>query len=172
MWDRSRDNELENCFWDAALAVDPNAKRSSGRQGSFGSAEALSELWRNAGLTEVEVAGVTVPCRVSYFDELWQPYLKSQAGPIRAFMEALSEDRREAFRNAMRRNVLGDGVDGPITLQAKAWAVKESYRDFDRRKEWRNSLWRRRLHPKSGDAKKALTGGALDKRHGRKRLEL
>ncbi len=31
MWDRSRANELENCFWDAALAIDPNAKRSSGR---------------------------------------------------------------------------------------------------------------------------------------------
>jgi hypothetical protein len=39
-------------------------------------------------------------------------------------MEALSADRREAFKEAMRRNVLGDGADGPFTLQAKAWAVK------------------------------------------------
>ena len=124
MWDRSRANELENCFWDAALAVDPNAKRSSGRQGSYGSAEALSELWSGSGLTDVEVAGVTVPCRVSRFDELWQPYLRSQGGPIRMFMESLSADRREAFRKAMRRNLLGDGPDRPITLKAKAWAVK------------------------------------------------
>ena len=124
MWDRSRANELENCFWDAALAIDPNAKRSSGRQGSYGSPEALSELWRGTGLTEVEVAGLTVPCRVSCFDELWQPYLRSQGGPIRAFMEALSADRREAFRVAMRRNVLSDGADRPIALNAKAWAVK------------------------------------------------
>jgi hypothetical protein len=124
MWDRSRANELENCFWDAALAIDPNAKTSSGRQGSYGSAEALSELWRSAGLTEVEVAGVTVPCRVSCFDELWQPYLRSQGGPIRVFMEALSADRREAFKEAMRRNVLGDGADRPFTLKANAWAVK------------------------------------------------
>jgi ubiquinone/menaquinone biosynthesis C-methylase UbiE len=124
MWDRSRANELENCFWDAALAIDPNARRSSGRQGSYGSAEALSELWSGSGLTRVELAGITVPCHVSCFDELWQPYLKSQGGPIRAFMEALSADRREAFREAMRRNVLGDGPDRPITLKAKAWAVK------------------------------------------------
>jgi hypothetical protein len=124
MWDRSRANELETCFWDAASAIDPNAKRSSGRQGSYGSAEALSELWSGAGLTEVEVAGVTVPCRVSCFDELWQPYLRSQGGATRAFMESLSADRREAFREAMRRNVLGDGPDRPITLKAKAWAVK------------------------------------------------
>ena len=124
MWDRSRDNELENCFWDAALAIEPNAKRSSGRQGSYGSAEALSELWCGAGLTEVEVTGITVPCRVSRFDELWQPYLRSQGGPIRVFMESLSADRREQFREAMWRNLLGDSADGPITLKAKAWAVR------------------------------------------------
>ena len=123
MWDRSRANELENCFWDAALAIDPNA-RSSGRKGSYGSVEALSKLWKDAGLAEVEVAGLVVPCRVSFFDELWQPYLKSQGGATRAFMESLSAARREAFREAMRRNVLGDGADGPITLKAKAWAVR------------------------------------------------
>ena len=33
-------------------------------------------------------------------------------------------DRREALRRAMRQNVLGDGPDGPFTLQAKAWAVR------------------------------------------------
>ena len=90
MWDRSRANELENCFWDAAVAIDPNAKRSYGRQGSYGSAEALAELWRDAGLTEVEIAGLTVPCRVPCFDELWQPYLRSQGGATRAFMSANS----------------------------------------------------------------------------------
>jgi len=124
MWDRSRANELEHCFWDAAVAIDPNAKRASARQGSYGSAEALSELWSGAGLAEIEVTGITVPCRVSSFDDLWQPYLGSQGGPIRAFMESLSADRRAAFRETMRRNVLGGGPDGPITLKAKAWAVK------------------------------------------------
>jgi ubiquinone/menaquinone biosynthesis C-methylase UbiE len=123
MWDRSRDNELENCFWDAALAIDPNA-RPSGRKGSYGSAEALLKLWKDAGLAEAEVAGLMVPCRVSCFDELWHPYLKSQGGATRAFMESLSADRREAFREAMKRNVLGDGADRPITLKAKAWAVR------------------------------------------------
>jgi hypothetical protein len=83
MWDRSRANELENCFWDAAAAIDPNAKSSARRPRSYGSAEALSELWIGAGLTDIEIAGVTVPCHVSSFDELWQPYLRSQ-GP-RAF---------------------------------------------------------------------------------------
>lgn len=30
MWDRSHDNELYGCFWDAAEATDPTAKRPSG----------------------------------------------------------------------------------------------------------------------------------------------
>jgi ubiquinone/menaquinone biosynthesis C-methylase UbiE len=41
MWDRSHDNELYGCFWDAAEAIDPETKRPFGRQGSYGSAEAL-----------------------------------------------------------------------------------------------------------------------------------
>ena len=123
MWDRSRANELDTCFWDAAVAIDPNAKGTAGRPGSYGSAEALSDLWQGAGLTEIEVSGVTVPCHVSSFDDLWQPYLRSQ-GATGAFMAGLSADRREALRKVMQQNLLGNGADGPFTLKAKAWAVK------------------------------------------------
>lgn len=123
MWDRSRANELDTCFWDAAAAIDPNANGTAGRPGSYGSAEALSELWIGVGLTDIEVSGVTVPCHVSSFDDLWQPYLRSQ-GATGAFMAGLSADRREALRKVMQQNVLGDGADGPFTLKAKAWAVK------------------------------------------------
>jgi len=104
--------------------IDPNASMPAERKGSYGSAAALSDLWRGAGLSEVEVAGLTVPCRVSCIDELWQPYLRSQGGAIRAFMESLSAGRREAFRDVMRQNVLDDGPDRSIILKAKAWAVK------------------------------------------------
>ncbi len=123
MWDRSRANELDSCFWHAAAAIDPAAKGSSGRRGSYGSAEALSDLWIGAGFTDIKVTGVTMPCHLSSFDQLWQPYLRSQ-GATGAFMASLSADRREALRKAMRQNVLGDGPDGPFTLQAKAWAVR------------------------------------------------
>jgi ubiquinone/menaquinone biosynthesis C-methylase UbiE len=55
MWDRSRDNELYGCFWDAAEAIDPTVKRSSDRRASYGSAAALSNLWEGAGLTDIEI---------------------------------------------------------------------------------------------------------------------
>ena len=123
MWDRSRDNELYGCFWDAAEAVDPTAKRPFGRHGSYGSAEALSQLWSGAGLTDIEVTDLSMLCQFSSFDELWQRCLDGEAPPG-VYMERLSEDRREALRKTIRQNVLGDGPDEPFTLQAKAWAVR------------------------------------------------
>jgi ubiquinone/menaquinone biosynthesis C-methylase UbiE len=122
MWDRSRDNELYGCFWDAAEAIDPTAKRPFGRQGSYGSAEALSQLWNGAGLTDIEVADLSMRCQFSSFDELWQRSLDRESPPG-VYMERLSADRREALRRAMRQNVLGDRPDKPFSLKAKAWAV-------------------------------------------------
>jgi ubiquinone/menaquinone biosynthesis C-methylase UbiE len=123
MWDRSRDNELYGCFWDAAEAIDPTAKRSSDRRASYGSAAALSNLWEGAGLTDIEVTYFIMPCQFSSFDELWQRYLTGE-GPAGAYMAGLSADRREELKSLMRQNVMGDGRDGPFTLQAKAWAVR------------------------------------------------
>lgn len=123
MWDRSRANELNGCFWDAAETIDPTAKRPAGRRGSYGSAEALSELWNGAGLTDIEITGLTISCQFSSYDELWQRYLTGE-GPPGAYMTGLSLDLREALRKALRQNVLGDGPDGPFSLKAKSWGVK------------------------------------------------
>ena len=123
MWDRSRANELYGCFWDAAEAIDPTAKRPSERRRSYGSAEAISDLWKDTGLSDIEVTDLTMECLFSSFDELWQRYLTGE-GPPGAYMAGLSADRREAVKRAMRQNTLGDGPDGPFTLQARAWAVR------------------------------------------------
>jgi SAM-dependent methyltransferase len=123
MWDRSRDNELYGCFWDAAEAIDPTAKRPFSRQGSYGSAEALSQLWNGAGLTDIEVTDLSMLCQFSSFNELWQRCLNGE-GPPGVYMERLSANRRESLRRMMRQNVLGDGPDQPFRLKAKAWAVR------------------------------------------------
>jgi len=123
MWDRSRANELYGCFWDAVQAIDPTAKRPFERRRSYGSAEALSDLWNGAGLIEIDITAFAIGCQFSSFDELWQRYLTGE-GPPGQYMAALSMDCREALKTAMRHNVLEDGADGPFTLQAKAWAVR------------------------------------------------
>jgi len=125
MWDGSRANELQNCLWDAAIAIDPTVKRPFEGRRSYGSAEALSGLLTGAGLTDIEVTELIMPCQFSSFDELWQRYLgDSSAGPSGVYVAGLTEDRREAVKQRLRQDVLRGGTDGPFTLRAKAWAVR------------------------------------------------
>ena len=92
---------------------------------SYGSAEALSDLWKGAGLNDIEVTDLTMSCQFSSFDELWQRYLGgSSAGPSGVYVAGLTEERREAVKQRLRHDVLRGGTDGPFTLQAKAWAVR------------------------------------------------
>jgi hypothetical protein len=123
MWDRSAANQLYGCFWDAVEAIDTTAKRPFGRQGSYGSIDALSQLWNGAGLIDIEGTDLLMRCQFSSFDELWQRCLNAE-GPAGVCMERLSADRREALKAAMRQNVLGNGPDEPFSLKAKAWAVR------------------------------------------------
>ena len=133
MWDGNRANELQNCLWDAAIAIDPTVKRFSEKR-NYGSAEALSGLLTGAGLTEIEITDLTMPCPFSSFDELWQRYLVgSGAGPTGVYVAGLTEDRREAVKQRLRQDVLRGGTDGPFTLQGKRWrCVVSCLRDGDR----------------------------------------
>jgi hypothetical protein len=74
-------------------------------------------------LTDIEATDLLMRCQFSSFDELWQRCLNAE-GPAGACMESLSSDRREVLRTLMRQNVLGDGPDQPLSLKAKAWAVR------------------------------------------------
>lgn len=61
----------------------------------------------------------------SWFNELWQRYISgSGAGPAGVYVAGLTEDRREALKQTLRQDILRGGIDGPFTLQAKAWAVR------------------------------------------------
>ena len=123
MWDGSRANELNQCMWNAAVALDPTVKRPAERRRSYNSAETLSDLMKGAGLTNIEVTGLTMPCQFSSFDELWQRYLTGE-GPSGVYVLGLATDLREALKQRLRQDVLRGRADGPFSLMAKAWAVK------------------------------------------------
>ena len=123
MWDGSRANELNGCMWNAAIAIDPTVKRPAERREAYNSAEALSDLWKGAGMTDIEVTDLTMPCQFSSFDELWQRYLTGE-GPGSAYVVGLPDDHREKLRQKLRENILGNGPDRSFTLKAIAWAVR------------------------------------------------
>jgi len=123
MWDASRVNELNNTFWDGAVAIDATAKRPAERPGSYGSGELLSALLKGAGLTNIQVTDWTMPCQFSSFQDYWGPITQRQ-GPSGAFLAQLSQDQLAALRERLRQNLFADRADGPFSLKARAWAVR------------------------------------------------
>jgi hypothetical protein len=123
MWDASPANELNSCLWTAARSVDPTLKRPANIPGSYGSAEALSNLWVKAGLSKIEVRDLMIACEFSSFEEHWHRYL-TREGPNGTYVLGLSEEPRAALKEKLRENLFGDRSGGPFTLKAKAWAVR------------------------------------------------
>jgi hypothetical protein len=127
VWDTTGGNELNDVLTEAALILDPKAdpKPPSDKDtpGTYGSQQDLSSLWAAAGLTNIETTSLSFRCRFESFNDFWQPLTEGQ-GPAGAYLRAISADRRNALRNLLRERILGSGVDGPLTLRAKAWVVR------------------------------------------------
>lgn len=123
MWDSGGGMEMQQSFWDAASALEPEAGQFRERNQRYGSAARLSELWAGSGLSNVEVKDLTIPLEFGSFDDLWLPYLGGQ-GPAGTYLAGLSKEHQEAFKEKLRGNLLGTGPDRPFTLQGKVWAVR------------------------------------------------
>jgi ubiquinone/menaquinone biosynthesis C-methylase UbiE len=121
VWDNSGGMELSERFWDAAVAVDPGAKRSGDRR--YGSANALSDLWTATGFANVETRALVIPMEFTSFEDLWRIQSNAQ-GPAKLYISSLSEDRRRVLKERLRTDILGNRPNGSITLRAKAWAVR------------------------------------------------
>jgi hypothetical protein len=57
------------------------------------------------------------------FEDYWSPYLGG-IGPQGVYVGSLSSGQRDALREALRKRLLGGRADGPISLGARAWAVR------------------------------------------------
>ncbi|WP_306663846.1 class I SAM-dependent methyltransferase [Streptomyces venezuelae] len=115
--------EIIRAFWDAASALDPEARAlDEAVRFPLCARAPLGELFVRAGLEDVEVDGITVPARFADFDDYWQPFLGAQ-GPAPAYVATLPEERRGALRERLR-SALPRAEDGSIPLRARAWAVR------------------------------------------------
>jgi ubiquinone/menaquinone biosynthesis C-methylase UbiE len=121
MWDNGGGMELSQRFWHAAVALNAEAKPPV--TDFYGSPKTLSDLWISTGLENVETKPLVIPMEFRSFDDFWRSRLDSQ-GPPKDYIARLSEDGKHALRERLRLDILGDRADGPMTLQAKAWAVR------------------------------------------------
>lgn len=123
VWDYADRMEMMRHFWDAAVALDPDARDlDEGRRFPLARPETLAALFRGAGLREVETRAIDVPTVFRDFDDYWTPFLGGQA-PAPGYCAALSDARRAALRERVRA-ALPVRTDGAIALVARAWAVR------------------------------------------------
>jgi SAM-dependent methyltransferase len=123
VWDYAGKMELMRYFWDAAVALNPDAaKMDEGVRFPLCHPQAIEELFRDAGLNEVAVKSIDVPTPFANFDDYWQPFLGGQ-GPAPAYAMSLDEVARARLRDRIRER-LPIAADGSISLIARAWAVR------------------------------------------------
>jgi SAM-dependent methyltransferase len=123
VWDYAGDMQLMRRFWDAAIAVDPDAvELDEGRRFPICHERPLGELFESAGLVNVAVRPIVVPTVFRTFEDYWAPFLGGQ-GPAPSYCMALAPDVRGRLREQLR-TTLPTGTDGSIALVARAWAAR------------------------------------------------
>lgn len=123
VWDYNAGMEMLRFFWDEAVALDPAIEPKDERHMKLSREGQLSELWKKAGLINIQEKPLVIDQAYTSFDDYWGPFLKG-AGPGGAFVVSLSEDRRQQLEARMRKRVLGNRQDGAFTLKARAWCVR------------------------------------------------
>ena len=119
-WDYGDGMQLLRAFWDAARAVDPDAP-DEGRSMRYRRPEELDDLWRRAGLRDVETGPLVVETTYGGFDDLWEP-LTLGVGPAGSFCSALEPKRQQTLRDELFSRL--GSPEGPFTLRALAWGVR------------------------------------------------
>jgi SAM-dependent methyltransferase len=123
VWDYGDGMEMLRVFWDEAVALRPTSAPKDERNMPFCRRGELAALWREQGLQDVVEEALTIETRFASFDDFWTPFLEKQ-GPAGIYVASLAIEEREALRVRLRRRLLGGGPDRPITMHARAWAVR------------------------------------------------
>ena len=123
VWDYAGKMQLMRHFWNAAVALDPEARsKEEGTRFPLCNPNALRALWTGAGLRKVEVVAIDVDTTFRDFDDYWTPFLTGQA-PAPGYCMSLTPEARERLRERLEQS-LPFAADGSIPLVARAWAVK------------------------------------------------
>ena len=123
VWDYDAGMQMLRFFWDEAVALDPAIEPKDERHMKLSRQGQLGDLWRKAGLINVQEAPLVIDQAYPSFNDYWGSFTKG-TGPGGAYVVSLSEDRRQQLEARMRKRLLGDRQDGPFTLTARAWCVR------------------------------------------------
>jgi SAM-dependent methyltransferase len=123
VWDYADGMAMMRHFWDAATSLDPSAAAlDEGRRFSICSTATLSDLWSNAGLSDVTTRPIDTTAVFADFDDYWTPFLGG-TGPAPGYVASLPDEHRDTLRDLLRER-LPRAADGSIPLLARALAVR------------------------------------------------
>lgn len=123
VWDYAGRMDLIRLFWDTATALDPGARAlDEGARFALCHPDALSDLFKGAGLQDVEGSSIEIATPFVDFDDYWSPFLGGQ-GPAPAYAMALDEVARTRLRDGLRARIEAR-PGGGAGLAARAWAVR------------------------------------------------
>jgi SAM-dependent methyltransferase len=81
----------------------------------------LGDIFRGAGLSDVEEGTISASADYESFDDWWEPFTFG-IGPDAGNLAELSDEQRAAVRDTTRE-LLGN-PSGPFTLDARAWFAR------------------------------------------------
>jgi SAM-dependent methyltransferase len=117
VWDHAGDSGPLSAFWDAVHDLDP---ASTGEADLAGAREGqLVQLFRLAGLRDVEAGVLTVSVPFTTFDEWWEPFTLG-VGPSGGYVAGLDGERREALRKRCADRL----PPPPFEVSASAWCAR------------------------------------------------
>jgi SAM-dependent methyltransferase len=123
VWAYAADMQIIRYFWDAAIALDPQARAlDQGQRFAICQPDRLADLFTTAGLRGVLTRAIDVAAVFRDFDDYWSPFLGGQ-GAAPTYTMSLDEERRAALRERIRAS-LPIAADGSISLRVRAWAVR------------------------------------------------
>jgi SAM-dependent methyltransferase len=93
VWDYDSGMQMLRFFWDEAIALDPAVEPKDERHMNFSRQGQLGDLWKSAGLINIEEEPLAIDQPYSSFNDYWEPFTKG-AGPGGAYVVSLSQNRR------------------------------------------------------------------------------
>ena len=117
VWDMTDAGSPLPIFWSAVRELDPGEPGESKRAGSRPGA--LTQLFGEAGIGDVNESAISVTVEHASFDEWWAPFT-DVVGPVGVYVNGLSDSQRAALRERCRER-LGDG---PFAITAVARAAR------------------------------------------------
>jgi SAM-dependent methyltransferase len=123
VWDYGEGMEMLRIFWDEAVVLNPAVALHDERHVALCKRGELGALWRTSGLADIDEQPLTLEMTFESFEDYWSPFLGG-VGPAGAYATSLSEVDRDALRFRLSHRLSDGHEDQPITLRARAWAVR------------------------------------------------